>query len=69
MYMGFNTEELHESYTLSPKQLRHVTLVLKIVPRLQTLRHDLVPLHMTEDTFWRVYFELIQKKLEGAATK
>jgi hypothetical protein len=35
------------------------------VPKLQTLRHDLVPAQLGEDTFWQVYFSLIERKTDS----
>jgi len=32
------------------------------VPKLQKLRHDLVPKYLIEDVFWQVYFLLITSK-------
>lgn len=52
-------------YPLSSKQTKHVTAMLALVPKLQTLRHDLVPAQLGEDTFWQVYFSLIERKTDS----
>jgi len=51
-----------ESFKLTRRQARHAKAILSMVPKLQKLRHDLVPKYLIEDVFWQVYFLLITSK-------
>ncbi|XP_042429041.1 uncharacterized protein LOC122015986 [Zingiber officinale] len=54
---------LDEEFHMSRTQKEHITTVERINPNLQSLRLRLCPAHLSEDSFWRIYFALLHPKL------
>eukprot|EP01114_Cavostelium_apophysatum_P021599 TRINITY_DN7584_c0_g1_i1.p1 TRINITY_DN7584_c0_g1~~TRINITY_DN7584_c0_g1_i1.p1 ORF type:complete len:634 (-),score=134.22 TRINITY_DN7584_c0_g1_i1:7-1908(-) len=54
----------YKQFALSKRQERHAMLMMKVVPRLGTLRYKLCPTRMDDRLFWFVYFSLLRKRLK-----
>jgi hypothetical protein len=52
-----------DGWHMTKKQRQHAVLLLKEIPQLMGMRQQLVPKHLSEDTFWRIYFLLVSNKL------
>ncbi|RWV82437.1 hypothetical protein GW17_00056062 [Ensete ventricosum] len=48
---------------MSHTQREHVSIVEGCIPDLLYLRLSLCPIYMSDESFWRIYFELLQPKL------
>jgi hypothetical protein len=55
-------------FEITPQRLQHILIMLKLVPRLRTLRADVCPRHMNELRFWHIYFLLVADALEKSGS-
>lgn len=56
-------KDTDDGWRMTKKQRQHAELLLKQVPQLMGMRQQLVPKHLSEETFWRIYFLLVRNKL------
>ena len=56
-----------EMHYLLPWQERHAMLVVQSVKEINELRFVLCPKRMTDEQFWKIYFNLTKKQLPDAA--
>lgn len=56
-------EEDADDFELSDAQQEHALAVERRAPRLAALRIELCPAHMSEGCFWKIYFVLLQPRL------
>lgn len=56
-------------FHLSDAQQEHALAIEDLAPRLSALRVKLCPDHMTETSFWKIYFVHLHPKLEHNAAK
>ncbi|XP_078436883.1 uncharacterized protein LOC144707574 isoform X2 [Wolffia australiana] len=59
----FSDEELPDDFDMSDAQQEHALAVERLVPRLAALRIELCPGHISEGTFWKIYFVLLHPRL------
>nr|XP_043632294.1 uncharacterized protein LOC122603607 [Erigeron canadensis] len=59
----------HEDIDLSDIQQEHALAVERSVPTLMSLRIKLCPTHMSETSFWKIYFVLLHPILERHAAE
>jgi BSD domain len=50
-------------FDMSEAQIEHAMAIERLAPRLAALRIELCPIHMSEDTFWKIYFVLLHPRL------
>ncbi|XP_023751861.1 uncharacterized protein LOC111900220 [Lactuca sativa] len=62
-------EDDDEDFHLSDAQQEHALAIEDLAPRLSALRVKLCPDHMTETSFWKIYFVHLHPKLEHNAAK
>lgn len=48
---------------MSEAQIEHAMAIERLAPRLAALRIELCPIHMSEDSFWKIYFVLLHPRL------
>lgn len=56
--------EEDEDFDMSDAQQDHALAVEHLAPRLAALRLELCPCHMSETHFWKIYFILVQPRLD-----
>lgn len=50
-------------FDMSEAQIEHAITIEGLAPRLAALRFELCPIHMSEDSFWKIYFVLLHPRL------
>ncbi|KAL5558695.1 hypothetical protein UlMin_034906 [Ulmus minor] len=56
-------EEDLDDFDMSDAQQEHAFAIERLAPRLNALRIELCPCHMSESYFWKVYFVLLHSRL------
>ncbi|KAJ3697620.1 hypothetical protein LUZ61_001325 [Rhynchospora tenuis] len=56
-------DSLFSYFDMSEAQIEHAMAIERLSPRLAALRIELCPIHMSEDTFWKIYFVLLHPRL------
>ncbi|KAJ4755746.1 BSD domain-containing protein [Rhynchospora pubera] len=56
-------DSLFSYFDMSEAQIEHAMALERLSPRLAALRIELCPIHMSEDTFWKIYFVLLHPRL------
>nr|XP_025684866.1 uncharacterized protein LOC112785628 [Arachis hypogaea] len=56
-------EDDPQDFDMSDAQQEHAVAIERLIPRLNALRIELCPCHMSESYFWKVYFVLLHSRL------
>ncbi|MED6130699.1 hypothetical protein PIB30_003277 [Stylosanthes scabra] len=56
-------EDDPQDFDMSDAQEEHALAIERLIPRLNALRIELCPCHMSESYFWKVYFVLLHSRL------
>src|SRR5687767_14328243 len=70
-FLDFPSDELskEQEHELNDWEVRHVTSMLSKVDSLRTLRLKLCPSHLSDLSFWRIYFLLIHNRIKATKKK
>ncbi|KAG6534685.1 uncharacterized protein LOC121988897 [Zingiber officinale] len=58
-------EEDSKDFELSDAQLEHAVAIERLAPEFSDMRSEICPRQMSEESFWKIYFVLLQSRLNS----